>query len=164
MLLAVLIAAGPAVADDAESGRIPLQTVVPVYPESARRDRLEGEVQVCFHVDRDGRPYRVAVRTSTHRVFERPSIEAVRASTYAPLDPGVKLPAIKTCRTFRFRLTSVESYRAAARLRMRVAASARVAPTLTSPSSWPAMTATPVAGKSDSRQRRSNSRAMAGVP
>lgn len=110
MLLALLLAGGPAVADDPEPDRTPLQTVVPVYPESARRDRLEGEVQVCFHVDRDGRPYRIAVRTSSHRVFERPSIDAVRASTYVPLDPGQKLPAIKTCRTFRFRLTAVDSY------------------------------------------------------
>lgn len=98
--------AGPASAEDESVERVPLKTVVPVYPESARRDRLEGEVQVCFHIDREGRPYRIAVRNSSHRVFERPSIAAVRASTYAPLEPGTKLPAIKTCRTFHFSLTS----------------------------------------------------------
>lgn len=88
--------------------RVPLQTVVPVYPEAARRDRLEGEVELCFDVDRDGRPFRIAVRHSTHRVFERPAIAAVRASTYVPLKPDEPLPNIKTCRTFRFTLEPAE--------------------------------------------------------
>jgi hypothetical protein len=44
------------------------------------------------------------VRKSTHRVFEKPSIRAVRASTYEPLPEGVELPVIKACRTFRFTL------------------------------------------------------------
>jgi len=84
--------------------RKPLQTVVPVYPEKARRDRIEGEVQVCFEIARDGHTRRIAVRKSTHRVFEKPSIRAVRASTYEALPEGVELPVIKACRTFRFTL------------------------------------------------------------
>jgi TonB family protein len=87
--------------------RVPLQTVVPVYPKAARRDRIEGEVQVCFNVDRKGRTYRLAVRTSTNRIFERPSIKAIRESTYRRLPKDEKLSGIKTCRTFRFRLDPV---------------------------------------------------------
>lgn len=87
--------------------RVPLQTVVPAYPEKARRARVEGEVEVCFEVDREGRTSRIAVRRSTNRVFERPSIAAVRASKYRPLPPGQKPSGIKTCRTFRFKLTPV---------------------------------------------------------
>ena len=66
--------------------RTPSHTVVPEYPHVAMRDRIEGEVQVCYHIDRRGRPYRVAVRSSTHRVFERPARRAVRASTWEPLE------------------------------------------------------------------------------
>jgi len=88
------------------SGRVPVNTVAPVYPVVARRDRVEGDVQVCFNVDREGRPYRIAVRSSTHRVFEKPAIRAIRASRYRPLPEDAEVPGIKTCRTFMFRLES----------------------------------------------------------
>lgn len=94
---------------DEDSDRVPLHTVVPAYPKDARRDRVEGEVQVCYYVDKRGRPYRIAVRNSTHRIFERPSLRAVRGSTYKPLGPDEKSSGIKTCRTFRFELQPVEA-------------------------------------------------------
>ena len=90
---------------DEDSGeRMPLNTVAPAYPAAARRERVEGDVQVCFNVDREGRPFRIAVRSSSNRVFEKPSIRAIRASRYRPVPDGEAVPAIKTCRTFRFRL------------------------------------------------------------
>jgi TonB family protein len=89
---------------DENGDRVPTHTVVPVYPEDARRDRIEGEVQVCYHVDVKGRPYSVAVRKSSHRIFERPSKRAVKSSMYVALEPGEKTSGIKTCRTFRFQL------------------------------------------------------------
>ena len=108
-----LLAAGAATGDDGVTQldndgheRIPLNTVAPAYPEVARRDRIEGDVQVCFNVDREGRPYRIAVRNSTNRVFEKPAIRAIRASRYQPVPKDREVPAIKTCRTFRFRLES----------------------------------------------------------
>ena len=94
---------------DETGERMPLQTVVPAYPKVARRDRIEGEVQVCFNIDRKGKPYRVAVRKSSHRVFEKPAKRAVRASTYRPLEPGQKDSGIKSCRTFRFALEPVSA-------------------------------------------------------
>jgi len=93
---------------DEISDRVPVITVAPEYPQNARRDRIEGEVQVCYHVDKSGRPYRVAVRRSTHRAFERPSMHAIKASTYVPLKPGEKTSGMKTCRTFRFQLEPVD--------------------------------------------------------
>lgn len=87
--------------------RKPLHTVVPQYPEKARRARVEGEVEVCFNVDREGNPKRVTVRRSTNRIFEKPSRDAVRQSSYVRLPPGKQLSGIKTCRTFRFYLTPV---------------------------------------------------------
>ena len=108
-----LLAAGAATGDDGVKHlendgheRVPLKTVAPAYPEVARRDRIEGDVQVCFNVDREGRPYRIAVRNSTNRVFEKPAIRAIRASRYQPVPKDRQVPAIKTCRTFRFRLES----------------------------------------------------------
>lgn len=92
---------------DQGSERIPLSTTAPVYPAIAQRDRIEGDVQVCFNVDRKGRPYRIAVRSSTNRVFEKPAIRAIRASRYVELPKEQEVPGIKTCRTFRFRLVSV---------------------------------------------------------
>ena len=92
---------------DQDGDRIPVNTVAPVYPAVARRDRVQGDVEVCFNVDREGRPFRIAVRTSTNRVFEKPSIRAVRASRYQPIADDAEVPVIKTCRTFRFRLESV---------------------------------------------------------
>jgi len=94
---------------DSNTGRIPAQTVAPEYPRKARRDRIEGQVQVCFDVNRDGRPRRIAVRNSTHRAFEKPSIKAVRESSFRPLGAEEPLQAIKTCRTFVFSLEPAEN-------------------------------------------------------
>ena len=93
---------------DSETDRKPLQTMVPDYPENARRERIEGEVQVCFHISRRGHPRRVAVRSSTHPIFEKPALKAVRQSTWRPVEGGKELSGIKSCRTFRFSLVPVE--------------------------------------------------------
>ena len=87
--------------------RVPLHTVVPLYPEKARRARVEGDVEVCFHIRRDGTTKSVAVRRSTNRVFEKPARNAVKLSTFQPLEPGQKVPDIKSCRTFLFTLERV---------------------------------------------------------
>ena len=88
--------------------RKPLHTVVPAYPKRALRDRIQGDVEVCFDVGRDGRTSRIAVRHSSNEVFEKAAREAVRQSTYVALAEGKTLSGIKTCRTFRFRLDPEE--------------------------------------------------------
>lgn len=116
-IAALILAAGAAAQDESvverlppgDSDRVPLQTVVPAYPEKARRARVEGEVEVCFEVDRDGKTRKVAVRRSTNRVFEKPARDAVRASTYRPLADDEEVSGIKTCRTFTFNLESLET-------------------------------------------------------
>lgn len=92
---------------DSQGDRVPLHTVVPEYPRKLRRDRIEGEVQVCFEVDRDGRTRRVAVRRSTHRALEKPALKAVRGSTFQALQENEVLSGIKSCRTFVFALKPV---------------------------------------------------------
>jgi len=91
------------------SDRAPQIIAAPQYPEKARRDRIEGEVKVCYLIDRRGRPYRAGVRNSTHRAFERPSLRAVKASTYVPLKSGEQVSSVKTCRTFKFQLEPIAS-------------------------------------------------------
>jgi TonB family protein len=93
---------------DSSTDRIPSHTVAPEYPRKARRDRVEGEVRVCFDVNREGRTRRISVRTSTHRAFEKPSIKAVRASKFRPVGKDEPLQVMKSCRTFIFSLEPLE--------------------------------------------------------
>jgi len=92
---------------DSDTDRVPLQTIIPGYPEIARRDRIEGTVQVCFNISRRGNPRRIAVRHSTNRLFEKVAMKAVRRSTWQPLSSDVEMSGIKACRTFRFALVPV---------------------------------------------------------
>ena len=92
---------------DTDYDRMPANTVVPEYPEKARQERIEGDVQVCFDITREGFPQRVKVRHSTHRYFEKPARDAVRRSTWRPIPRGQEVPGIKACRTFRFTLIPV---------------------------------------------------------
>ncbi len=117
LLLLAIVAVMPSLAEqgtlrarivDSNTYRTPLQTVIPEYPQKARRDRVEGRVEVCFDIDRLGRTRRIAVRRSTNRAFEKPSMRAVKASSFRPLGEDEALQAIKSCRTFVFALESVE--------------------------------------------------------
>ena len=102
---------GPVETVDSQTGRMPVHTIVPGYPEAARRERIEGEVQVCFHISRAGKPRRIAVRRSSHRYFEKPARDAIRRSSWRPIPRPEKVPNIKACRTFRFTLVPVETDR-----------------------------------------------------
>ncbi len=114
LALLLLVADSASVPDgvsriDSATDRVPLHTVIPDYPRTARRDRVEGEVQVCFNITRRGHPTSIAVRRSTHRVFEKPSRKAVRKSTWVPLGKDEPMSGIKACRTFRFNLVPVST-------------------------------------------------------
>jgi len=93
---------------DSDTDRVPLVTIVPEYPAVARRDRIQGEVQVCFNITRNGYPRRIAVRSSNNRVFEKPAMKAVRKSTWVRLNDDEEMSGIKACRTFRFSLVPVD--------------------------------------------------------
>lgn len=94
---------------DSPSERMPAVTAFPKYPSIARRDRIEGEAVVCFHVDARGKVVRPSVRSSTHKIFEKPAMSAIRRSSFAPLNQGEKPATAKTCRTYRFRLDPVNT-------------------------------------------------------
>ena len=93
--------------EDSSSDRHPSLTTVPQYPMIARRDRIEGEATICYKIDKKGRIINPSVRSSSHKMFAKPSLKAIRQSSYEPLRPDQKLAVIKTCRTFRFLLNPV---------------------------------------------------------
>lgn len=92
---------------DTQRERTPAITAFPKYPYVARRDRMEGEATICFTVNAKGQIIRPGVRSSSHRIFEKPALEAIRASTFEPLKPGESKSNLKTCRIFRFRLDPI---------------------------------------------------------
>jgi TonB family protein len=94
---------------DSSTDRPPAVTAFPKYPSVARRDRIEGEATVCFNIDARGRVVRPSVRTSTHRIFEKPAMAAIRRSSFVPLADGEKPAPEKTCRTYRFRLDPINA-------------------------------------------------------
>ncbi len=92
---------------DSNNDRVPLLTAFPTYPSIARRDRIQGEATVCFMIRQDGRISRVKVKESTHRIFKRPALKAIKKSTFEPLGPKQMFATARTCRTFRFRLEPI---------------------------------------------------------
>ncbi|HEX7718466.1 MAG TPA: energy transducer TonB, partial [Woeseiaceae bacterium] len=70
---------------DSSSDRNPAITAFPKYPTVARRDRIEGETVVCFIIDARGKIIRPSIRSSTHKIFEKPAIRAIRSSSFEPL-------------------------------------------------------------------------------
>jgi TonB family protein len=87
----------------------------PQYPEEARLYRLEGETTVCFKVNAQGEIVRPRVASSTDRIFERPALRAIRASSFMPLSAGEPdSGAADVCRVFRFRLNPLSGPDAAA--------------------------------------------------
>jgi TonB family protein len=92
---------------DSPGERLPAVTAFPKYPSIARRDRIEGEAVVCFHIDARGKVVRPSIRSSTHKIFEKPAMRAIRRSSFTPLADGKKPAVAKTCRTYRFRLDRI---------------------------------------------------------
>ena len=95
-------------AHDLQLRRTPAITAVPEYPDDAIRDRLEGETTVCFGVDSRGRIIRPDVRSSTHEIFDRPAIKAIRASNFAPLLAVRGQSPSALCRIYRFDLDALD--------------------------------------------------------
>ena len=93
--------------EDASSDRQPTVTAVPQYPKVARRDRIEGEATVCYKIDKNGRIKNPSVRSSSNKMFAKPSLKAIKQSSYEAILPNQAVSKVKTCRTFRFLLTPV---------------------------------------------------------
>lgn len=96
---------------DTVSDRAPATTAFPSYPSIAQRERIEGEATVCFTIDERGRVVRPEVRNSTHEIFERPALRAIKRSSFEPLAEGEQPSPVKSCRTYRFRLEPLSAQR-----------------------------------------------------
>ena len=92
---------------DSSTDRTPATTAFPQYPRIARRDRIEGDATVCFRIDVEGNIHSVKVKNYSHRIFRRPSLQAIKASSFEPLAPDEILQRARSCRTYRFRLTPI---------------------------------------------------------
>ena len=93
--------------EDSSSDRQPTLTAVPQYPKLARRDRVEGEATVCYKIDKNGKIVNPAIRSSSHKMFAKPSLKAIKQSSYEPIRPDQEISKVKACRTFRFLLAPV---------------------------------------------------------
>jgi TonB family protein len=92
---------------DSNTDRVPLLTSFPTYPSIARRDRIEGQATVCFMIGKDGRISRARLKDSTHRIFKKPVLRAIKKSTFEALSPNQVFATARTCRTYRFRLEPI---------------------------------------------------------
>lgn len=92
---------------DTSTDRVPSLTAFPKYPSVARRDRIEGDATVCFRIRADGRISRPIVADSSHKIFAKPALNAIKKSTFEPLGPRQVLATARTCRIYRFRLEPV---------------------------------------------------------
>lgn len=101
--LLLAITAGAA-AQMTTAERRALKTPLPHYPQKALRNRLEGDVQVCYVVDVNGHIHRPRVQSTSHRWFNRAAIRAARGLRYEPAPPGAANSRTNLCSTFRFRL------------------------------------------------------------
>jgi hypothetical protein len=85
---------------DSQPQRTPAVTAFPEYPDEAQQ--VEGETTVCFDVDSRGRVVRPSISSSTHRFFERPTIKAIRASTFMPIAKDLIRSGSEMCRVYLF--------------------------------------------------------------
>ena len=92
---------------DSNTDRVPLLTTFPSYPSIARRDRIEGQATVCFMIKLDGGVRRAKLKDTSHRIFKKPVLKAIKKSTFEPLSPNQVLGTARTCRTYRFRLEPI---------------------------------------------------------
>ena len=89
--------------DDAEV--IPLNEVLPVYPDSARRRGIEGYVKLAFTITADGKVENVrVVESSPARVFDREARRAALRWRFAPRSEGGQLVAREAVKKLEFRL------------------------------------------------------------
>lgn len=92
---------------DTNTDRVPALTAFPKYPSVARRDRIQGEATVCFKIKANGKISRPVVTESSHRIFAKPVIRAIKKSNFEPIGPRQVLATARTCRIYRFRLEPV---------------------------------------------------------
>lgn len=84
---------------------IPLNEVLPVYPNNARRRGIEGYVKLAFTITPDGKVENVrVVESSPKNVFDREARRAAVRWRFAPRSEGGRAVAREAVKTLQFRL------------------------------------------------------------
>lgn len=65
----------------------PIFRVAPVFPYEMKQAGISGSVQLLFVCGADGKVKRISVRSSSHREFEQPAMQAIRGWRF---EPGMK--------------------------------------------------------------------------
>ena len=64
-----------------------ISSVTPIYPDTMRRSRLEGQVVIIFIVDENGLVRNARVESATNPAFFKPALDALRKWRFTP---GIK--------------------------------------------------------------------------
>ncbi|MEM9533369.1 MAG: energy transducer TonB [Pseudomonadota bacterium] len=91
-------------ADSVDSPPIPIKVPTAGYPRDAIRRELSGAATACFTVDRKGRVRNPSVVETSHELFRKPTLKAIRKATFKPARLGADSVATSYCRTYRFSL------------------------------------------------------------
>ncbi|MDY0206545.1 MAG: energy transducer TonB [Pseudomonas sp.] len=84
---------------------IPLNEVLPVYPDNARRRGIEGYVKLAFTITPDGKVENVrVVESSPANVFDREARRAAVRWRFSPRNEGGRSVAREAVKTLQFRL------------------------------------------------------------
>ena len=84
---------------------IPLNEVLPVYPDSARRRGIEGYVKLAFTITAEGKVENVRViESSPANVFDREARKAAVRWRFAPRTEQGRSVARDAVKTLQFRL------------------------------------------------------------
>lgn len=96
-------AAQSAPSNDAEV--IPLNDVMPIYPDSARRRGIEGYVKLAFTITHEGKVENVrVVESSPENVFDREARKAAVRWRFSPRTEDGRSVAREAVKTLQFRL------------------------------------------------------------
>jgi len=81
-----------------------LVAIAPVYPFQFKREGIEGWVKLIVIIDERGKVIRATVRESSHREFEKPSIEAVLQWKFEPGTKNGKPVKVRRIQPLSFKL------------------------------------------------------------
>ncbi|MEO0144918.1 MAG: energy transducer TonB [candidate division WOR-3 bacterium] len=84
----------------------PIRTVMPEYPEVARKAGLEGRVTVAVIVDENGNVIHAEVVNSTNKVFEEPALKAAYQYKFKPGMMKDRKVKVRVIIPFAFKLQS----------------------------------------------------------
>ncbi len=74
----------------------------PVYPQRALEKGITGRVVACFDVDELGIVSNVTVLESSNTIFDKPTIDAIRASLFSPAVIDGENIDSTACRIFKY--------------------------------------------------------------